>query len=74
MTFDYALSLIRKYGGHMRKSTSPTIEFFISDSTLYLIYFDQEENENKIGEASLYGSELMSDDWEVNILGSFVND
>lgn len=74
MNFINALQTIQKYGGHIRRLSFPATQVFINDNNLYFIEYDNEQEKNIISEAVLSGKDIMAEDWEVNLLGKFVNE
>lgn len=74
MTFEDALTTMKKYGGRIRRSAYPDFELTIVNGILFTIVYDEEYFQPKVEtEIHISTKDILADDWEVNILGGFVN-
>lgn len=75
MTFENALSTMKKYGGRIRRSVYPDFELTIINGILFTVIYDEEVNNvNVETEIHISTKDILAEDWEVNILGQFVKE
>lgn len=75
MTFEDAFLNMKKYGGRIRRAKYPNFELTIVNGILFTIIYE-EENQKPLLETEIHVStrDLMADDWELNLIGAFVNE
>lgn len=73
MKFELAFSTIREYGGYMKRMSYPNVSYFIDSKENILksnnYYMEDETQIYYSDDALIYGSEIMAEDWEVDIEG-----
>lgn len=75
MTFEDAFLNIKKYGGRIRRAKYPNFELTIHNGILFTVIYDEDTNQPFLQtEINLSTKDLMADDWEVNLIGAFVNE
>lgn len=76
MTFENALTTMKKYGGRIRRSAYPDFELTIINGILFTVIYDDEDPLNIKVETEIHVStkDILSEDWEVNIIGGFVKE
>lgn len=75
MTFEDAFLNMKKYGGRIRRAKYPNCELTILNGLLFTLIYDDETKQPILEtEINVSTKDLMANDWEVNLIGAFVNE
>lgn len=74
MDFETALSTMKKYGGRIRRSKYPNFELTLNNGILFTLVYDGDDKPTLETEINVSTKDIMAEDWEVNLIGSFVNE
>jgi len=75
MTFDNAFVNMKKYGGRIRRAKYPNFELTILNGILFTIIHSDDPNQPLLEtEIHVSTKDIMADDWELNLIGGFVNE
>lgn len=74
MNFETALSTMKKYGGRIRRSKYPNFELTLFNGILFTLVYDGDDKPTLETEINVSTKDIMAEDWEVNLIGSFVNE
>lgn len=72
MKFELAFSTIREFGGYMKRLSYPELDYYIDtkNNVLKSIKHNDDEYEKPIDDDALvFGSDIMAEDWDVDLRG-----